>query len=235
LVLAAECTNEIAVSSGPVRKRWRTRSPPVPNPFPTSSPLGDDAGLRDRDGDGDVGPKQLATRSANVAWTASRPASTRCSGIRSVPGTMSFAPASSGCGAHSMPASRPAISLLRPTPGTIRRRASASRYNGRETARYRQRRQPDGCAGKSLNDVGKGGASQPAKGREAKKAASGQRGMLMVISGKGEAKAKGAGVGNSTGMSPGFSPFRILSTESAPRRKYADMSGPYEAKPPSST
>ena len=107
--------------------------------------------------------------------------------------------------------------------------------NGRETARYRQRRQPDGCAGKSLNDVGKGGASQPAKGRKAKKAASGQRGMLMAISGKGEAKAKGAALGNSTGMSPGFSPFRILSTESAPRRKYADMSGPYEAKPPSST
>jgi hypothetical protein len=98
--------------------------------------------------------------------------------------------------------------------------------NGRETARYRQRRQPDGCAGKSLNDVGKGGASQPAKGRKAKKAASGQRGMLMAISGKGEAKAKGAAVGNSIGMSPGFSPFRILSTESAPRRKYADMSGP---------
>jgi hypothetical protein len=48
--------------------------------------------------------------------------------------------------------------------------------NGRETARYRQRRQPDGCAGKSLSDVGKGGASQPAKGRKAKKAASGQRG-----------------------------------------------------------
>ena len=64
--------------------------------------------------------------------------------------------------------------------------------NGRETARYRQRRQPDGCAGKSLNDVGKGGASQPAKGRKAKKAASGQRGVLMAISGKGEAKAKGA-------------------------------------------
>jgi len=60
--------------------------------------------------------------------------------------------------------------------------------NGRETARYRQRRQPDGCAGKSLNDVGKGGASQPAKGRKAKKAASGQRRMLMAISGKGEAK-----------------------------------------------
>jgi hypothetical protein len=39
----------------------------------------------------------------------------------------------------------------------------------------------------------------------------GQRGMLMAISGKGEAKAKGAAVGNSTGMSPGFSPFRILS------------------------
>jgi hypothetical protein len=102
--------------------------------------------------------------------------------------------------------------------------------NGRETARCRQRRQPDGCAGKSLNDVGKGGASQPAKGRKAKKAVSGQR-----ISGKGEAKAKGAAVGSSTGMSPGFSPFRILSMESAPRLKYADMSGPYEAKPPSST
>ena len=68
--------------------------------------------------------------------------------------------------------------------------------NGRETARCRQRRQPDGCAGKSLNDVGKGGASQPAKGRKAKKAASGQRGMLMAISGKAErlewAKSKGA-------------------------------------------
>jgi hypothetical protein len=76
--------------------------------------------------------------------------------------------------------------------------------NGRETARYRQRRQPDGCAGKSLNDVGKGGASQPAKGRKAKKAASGQRGMLMAISGKGEAKAKGAAVGNSTGNVAGF-------------------------------
>jgi hypothetical protein len=34
---------------------------------------------------------------------------------------------------------------------------------------------PDGCAGKSLNDVGKGVASQTAKGRKAKKAASGQR------------------------------------------------------------
>ena len=102
--------------------------------------------------------------------------------------------------------------------------------NGRETARCRQRRQPDGCAGKSLNDVGKGGASQPAKGRKAKKTVSGQR-----ISGKGEAKAKGAAVGSSTGMAPGFSPFRILSMESAPRLKYADMSGPYEAKPPSST
>ena len=32
--------------------------------------------------------------------------------------------------------------------------------NGRETARYRQRRQPDGCAGKSLNDVGKGGGQK---------------------------------------------------------------------------
>jgi hypothetical protein len=62
----------------------------------------------------------------------------------------------------------------------------------------------------------------------------GQRGMLMAISGKGEAKAKGAAVGNSTGMSPGFSPSRSL-VKSAPRRKYADMSGPYEAKPSSST
>src|SRR5882757_7139765 len=84
--------------------------------------------------------------------------------------------------------------------------------NGRKTARYRQRRQPDGCAGKSLIDVDKGGASQPAKGRKAKKAASGQRRMLMAISGKGEAKAKGAVIGNSTGMLPGFSPLRILST-----------------------
>jgi hypothetical protein len=90
---------------------------------------------------------------------------------------------------------------------------------GREPARYRQRRQPDGGAGRSLSDVGKGGASQPAKGRKAKKAASGRRGMLMAISGKGEAKARGGTVGNSTGMSPGFSPFRILSTRSAPRRK----------------
>jgi hypothetical protein len=31
--------------------------------------------------------------------------------------------------------------------------------NGRETARYRQRRQPDGCAGKSLNEVGNGGCA----------------------------------------------------------------------------
>jgi hypothetical protein len=28
--------------------------------------------------------------------------------------------------------------------------------NGRETARYRQRRQPDGCVGKSLNDASQG-------------------------------------------------------------------------------
>src|SRR5260370_41223622 len=82
--------------------------------------------------------------------------------------------------------------------------------NGRETARYRQRRQPDGCAGKSLNDVGKGVASQQAKGRKAKKAASGQRGMLMAISGKGEAKAKGAAVGNSTGNVSGFFTLKDL-------------------------
>jgi hypothetical protein len=36
--------------------------------------------------------------------------------------------------------------------------------------------------------------------------------MLMAISGEGEAKAKGAVIGNSTGMLPGFSPLRILST-----------------------
>ena len=45
---------------------------------------------------------------------------------------------------------------------------------------------------KSLNDAGNGGTSQPAEGRESKEAASGQREMLMAISGKGEAKAKGA-------------------------------------------
>jgi DNA end-binding protein Ku len=44
---------------------------------------------------------------------------------------------------------------------------------------------------KSLSDAGKGGASPPAKGRK-KKAASGQREMLMAISGKGEGKAKPA-------------------------------------------
>ena len=45
---------------------------------------------------------------------------------------------------------------------------------------------------KSLSDVGKRGASQPDKGRKPKKAASGQREMLMAISGKGEGKAKPA-------------------------------------------
>jgi DNA end-binding protein Ku len=48
---------------------------------------------------------------------------------------------------------------------------------------------------KSLSDVGKGG-SPPAKAAKPKKSASGQREMLMAISGKGEgkseAKAKGA-------------------------------------------
>ena len=37
---------------------------------------------------------------------------------------------------------------------------------------------------KSLSDVGKGGAAQPAKARKPKKAAAGQREMLMAISGK---------------------------------------------------
>jgi DNA end-binding protein Ku len=37
---------------------------------------------------------------------------------------------------------------------------------------------------KSLNDAGNGGASEPAEGRKSKKAASGQREMLMAISGR---------------------------------------------------
>jgi DNA end-binding protein Ku len=45
---------------------------------------------------------------------------------------------------------------------------------------------------KSLDDVGKGDSSQSAKGRKYKKAASGQREMLMAIPGKGESKTKGA-------------------------------------------
>jgi DNA end-binding protein Ku len=45
---------------------------------------------------------------------------------------------------------------------------------------------------KSLSDAGKGNTSQPAKGRKPKKAASGQREMLMAISGKREGKAKPA-------------------------------------------
>jgi DNA end-binding protein Ku len=45
---------------------------------------------------------------------------------------------------------------------------------------------------KSLDDVGKGDSPQLAKGRKSKKAASGQREMLMAIPGKGEGKAKAA-------------------------------------------
>jgi len=45
---------------------------------------------------------------------------------------------------------------------------------------------------KSLDQSGKGDAAQPTKGRKPKKAASGQREMLMAISGKGEGKAKPA-------------------------------------------
>jgi len=41
-------------------------------------------------------------------------------------------------------------------------------------------------------DAGKGGAAQPAKGKKPKKAATGQREMLMAIAGKGEGKAKPA-------------------------------------------
>lgn len=44
----------------------------------------------------------------------------------------------------------------------------------------------------SLSDVAKRGASQPTKGGKPKKAASGQRKMLMAIAGKGEGKAKPA-------------------------------------------
>jgi DNA end-binding protein Ku len=45
---------------------------------------------------------------------------------------------------------------------------------------------------KSLSDVGKRGASQPARGGKPKKAASGQREMLMAIAGKAEGNAKSA-------------------------------------------
>jgi DNA end-binding protein Ku len=45
---------------------------------------------------------------------------------------------------------------------------------------------------KSLDQSGKGGAAQPVKGRKPKKAASGQREMLMAIDGKGEGKPKPA-------------------------------------------
>jgi DNA end-binding protein Ku len=45
---------------------------------------------------------------------------------------------------------------------------------------------------KSLDDVGKGDSSQSTKGRKSKKAAAGQREMLMAIPGKGEGKAKAA-------------------------------------------
>ena len=43
---------------------------------------------------------------------------------------------------------------------------------------------------KSLDQSGKGGAAQPAKGKKPKKSASGQREMLMAISGKGEGKGE---------------------------------------------
>ena len=43
---------------------------------------------------------------------------------------------------------------------------------------------------KSLSDVGKGASSQTAKGRKPRKAASGQREMLMAIAGKEEGTAK---------------------------------------------
>ncbi|MGC1562303.1 MAG: Ku protein, partial [Bradyrhizobium sp.] len=43
---------------------------------------------------------------------------------------------------------------------------------------------------KSLDQSGKGGAAQPTKGKKPKKSASGQREMLMAISGKGEGKSE---------------------------------------------
>ena len=43
---------------------------------------------------------------------------------------------------------------------------------------------------KSLSDVGKGASSQTAKGRKPRKAASGQREMLMAIAGKGKGRAR---------------------------------------------
>jgi DNA end-binding protein Ku len=43
---------------------------------------------------------------------------------------------------------------------------------------------------KSLDQSGKRAASQPAKGRKPKKAASGQREMLMAIAGEAEGKTK---------------------------------------------
>jgi DNA end-binding protein Ku len=45
---------------------------------------------------------------------------------------------------------------------------------------------------KSLDDVDKGNSSLSAKGRKSKRAAPGQREMLMAIPGKGEGKAKAA-------------------------------------------
>ena len=71
----------------------------------------------------------------------------------------------------------------------------------RSLVAYPQRRKPRDTGNvvnlmdalrKSLSDAGEGGASQPAKGKKPKRAASGQREMLMAISGNGEGKAKGA-------------------------------------------
>ncbi len=44
------------------RKRCRPRSPPVPNPSPTSSPPREDAGVRDRDADRDGGQPAAPSR-----------------------------------------------------------------------------------------------------------------------------------------------------------------------------
>jgi hypothetical protein len=71
----------------------------------------------------------------------------------------------------------------------------------RSLVAYPQRRKPRDTGNvvnlmdalrKSLSDAGEGGASQPAKGKKPKRAASGQREMLMAISGKGEGNAKPA-------------------------------------------
>ena len=76
----------------------------------------------------------------------------------------------------------------------VRSRARRGRpgSDSREAARHRNVVKLIDALRKSLNDAGNGGTSQPAEGRKSKKAASGQREMLMAISGKGQDEAKPA-------------------------------------------